>query len=328
MVKLKEGIMKLTHERKHVADLHAEFKENTENIKYNPVKLKFIGVDGFDVYNITAPFECGVKQIIAGRVEKRDSEHSKVMFFELKNSVCTLIKDAQVFELQDPSVSKIGDEIVLSGVEIFDHPTLIGCLWWRTVFFRGKDIYSLKRFGEGPNGMKDIRLIDIGDKIGIFSRPQHPEGKVDSLGGRGTIGYSEVEKLEDLNADIINKAILLENQLFSEEWLGANEIHVLRNRLLGVLGHVAMYDENRDRHYYPAVFAFDSENKTYSNLKIVADRAMFLDGPCKKADLHDVVFSGGIRKKEDNKAVLYVGTGDVESQYIKIENPFCEYELL
>ena len=318
--------MKLIHQQKHVVDLHAEFKKRSKNKNFDPVKLEFIGVDGYDVYNITAPFECDGKQVIAGRVEKRDSEYSKVMFFELNNSLCTLINGAKIFELQDPSISIICNEIVLSGVEVFEHPILLGSLWWRTVFFRGKDINSLKRFAEGPNGMKDIRLIDLDDKVGIFSRPQHPEGKIDSLGGRGIIGYAEIDSLNDLNSGTINNAAFLEKQLFPEQWLGANEIHILKNGLLGILGHVAMYDTNRDRHYYPAVFAFDLGTKTYSTLRIIADRFMFKEGVCKKPDLNDVVFSGGIRRLGDGRAVLYVGTGDVESQCVKIEDPFLEFE--
>ena len=318
--------MKLIHEQKHVMDLHAEFRDRIDGKVFTAGKLEFIGVDGFDVYNITAPFECDGKIVIAGRVEKRDSEHSKIMFFNKNGNRCEPIKDAQIFELQDPSISKIGKEIILSGVEIFDHPILNGRLWWKTVFFRGKDIYSLKRFAEGPNGMKDIRLIDLKGRVGVFTRPQHPKGETGSLGGRGSIGYIEVSSLNEFNTEIIESAVLLEKQVFPEEWIGANEMHILKNDLLGVLGHVAVYDKNRDRHYYPAVFAFDTETKTYSALKLIAERSMFLDGPCKKPDLQDVVFSGGIRRQKNGKAVLYVGTGDVESQFIEIDDPFIEYE--
>ena len=34
-------------------------------------KLHFPGEDGFDVYNITAPFESSGRRVIAGRVERR-----------------------------------------------------------------------------------------------------------------------------------------------------------------------------------------------------------------------------------------------------------------
>jgi len=231
-----------------------------------------------------------------------------------------------IYELKDPSVVQIGNELVVSGVEIFDHPVNKGHLWWRTIFMKGKDIFSLEKFSHGPNGMKDIRLVDLDNKIGIFSRPQNPEGKLDSLGGRGSVAYTEVDSLNELNVDSIEKAELLDGQLDNENWMGANEIHVLKNGLLGVLSHVAMYDKNMGRHYYPTIFSFDPETKTYSTIKIIADRDMFEDGPCKKTDLKDVVFSGGIIRKDNRKAVLYVGTGDTEAQKIEIDDPFIEYE--
>ena len=47
--------------------------------------LTFKGVDGYDVYNPSIPFELNGKTYIAGRVEKRDSERSKVKLFDKKD---------------------------------------------------------------------------------------------------------------------------------------------------------------------------------------------------------------------------------------------------
>ena len=318
--------MKFKHEQKDVSKLIDEFRRRTGNKTFTAEKLTFKGVDGYDVYNITAPFKMNGKEIIAGRVEKRDSEHARVMFFEKEGNSYILINGTSCFELQDPSISIIGNELILSGVEIFDHPFKKGKLWWKTVFYRGKDIFSLKRFTEGPNGMKDIRLVDLGEKLGVFARPQSPVGALGSDGGRGSIAYIEIDSLNDLNAEKIAKAKIFEKQLLHQQWLGANEIHVLNNGLMGILGHVAMYDDNKDRHYYPAAFVFDRQSGTYSTVKIIAERCLFKDGPCKKPDLKDVVFSGGIIRKADGKSELFVGTGDTEAQKIEIDDPFLEYE--
>jgi len=320
--------MKLSAERKHVRGLHSEFRDRIKDSEFTANKLVFENVDNRDVYNITIPFSHNGKNIIAGRVEDRDSEYSNVIFFEENDEKWFPVKDAPIYNLQDPAVSLINGELVLSGIEVFDHPIQKESLWYKTIFLKGKDIYSLKKFAEGPNGMKDIRFVDLEDKIGIFSRPQHPEGKVGSLGGRGMIAYSEIEKLDDLDLEGIDDSHVLHGQLPDEEWLGSNEVHVLKNGFLGVLSHVAMYDENMDRHYYPAVFSFDPETKTYSTIKIIAERDMFEDGPCKKPDLKDVVFSGGMIRKDNGKAVLYVGTGDTEAQKVEIDDPFIEYENL
>jgi len=320
--------IKLKSEQKCVDELHLEFTTRLKDSKFSPKKLIFEGVKGKDVYNITVPFNQNGKIIIAGRVESRDSEYSEVIFFEENNNKWYPVKDAPKYKLQDPAVSIIKKELVLSGIEVFDHPTLEGFLWYKTVFFKGKDIFSLRKFAEGPNGMKDIRFVDLDNKIGIFSRPQHPEGKVGSLGGRGMIAYSEIETLDNFNSIVIENAYHLSDQLDKEDWLGANEIHVLKNGLLGVLSHVAKFDEKQDRHYYSSVFVFDPETKTHSTMKIIAERKMFIDGPAKSPDLKNVVFSGGLIRKESGKAILYVGTGDTEAQTVEIDDPFLEYENL
>ena len=93
--------------------------------------------------------------------------------------------------------------------------------------------------------MKDLRLVELQDgSIGVFTRPQGEKG------GRGKIGFTRVASLEELSIDQINKAPLLEGQFVDEEWGGCNEIHLLPNGILGVLGHIACFDEQGDRHYY------------------------------------------------------------------------------
>ena len=170
--------------------------------------------------------------------------------------------------------------------------------------------------------MKDLRLVELENKkIGVFTRPQHPEGKIGSLGGRGKIGYVELNSLDEINPENLMKAKILD-QISDENWLGANEIHILGNGKLGVLAHVAMYDSKKDRHYYPAAFIFEPKTGVSSEIKIIAERKMFLDGPSKTPDLKDVVFSGGLIRKSNGKADLFVGTSDAEAQMIEIGDPF------
>ncbi|MDZ5010419.1 DUF1861 family protein, partial [Clostridium perfringens] len=66
---------------------------------YNVEKIKFVNVGDNDVYNITAPFKNDDKTIIAGRVEARDSEHSKVYFFENISEGWSPAKGYPVLEL-------------------------------------------------------------------------------------------------------------------------------------------------------------------------------------------------------------------------------------
>lgn len=299
-----------------VETLLEEFNKTYEKESYVASRIQFEEIKGHDIYNITAPFiSCG-KRVIAGRVERRDSEHSKVYFFEEKEGVWNIIKDAPIFQLQDPFVSMVCGELIFGGVHVFPHPDNPKNLWWCTQFYRGKDIYSLELFFEGPSGMKDIRLVELkSGEVGIFTRPQGEKG------GRGKIGYTQVATLNDLTKECIEEAPVLDH-VISENWIGGNEIHLLENGELGVLSHVASFDEKGDRHYYSSTFIFHPESRTYRDFKIIAKRALFLEGPTKRGDLVDVVFSGGLERVENSRAILYAGISDAEAQSLKLPDPF------
>lgn len=287
----------------------------------NAEKLAFAGVGDKDVYNITAPFLDEGEPVIAGRVESRESEYSEVRFFIERNGEWVPREGAPAFELQDPFQTRIGGELVLGGVQIYPHPTQENALMWRTVFYKGKSIAELKPFFKGPDGMKDLRLVELQDGgIGIFTRPQGEKG------GRGKIGFARVNRLEDLSIELIAHTPLLEGQFIDEEWGGANEAHLLGNGRIGVLGHIASFDAQGDRHYYPMAFALDPATGAYSDIELIAVRDQFLPGAAKRTDLADVVFSGGLVRNGDGTAVLYAGISDAEAHRLTIADPFQKFE--
>lgn len=286
----------------------------------NSTKLHFAGVEGFDIYNITKPFENEDKQVIAGRVEKRDEEWSTVIFFEQVSAAeYHKVSDYPTFKLQDPFVAFIHGELVLGGVEVFPHPDYpveSGNLWYRTVFYKGKTIQTLEKFAEGPLGMKDIRFVELSDKkIGVFTRPQG------EIGGRGQIGFFVMEDWSQFTEENILNAHLLKELFITEEWGGVNEAHLLANGEIGVLGHIASFDSEGNRHYYPFVFTFNHETMDYHSVGLLFERADIQPGETKRPDLVDVIFPGGIVLKEA-VAEVYVGVSDAEAQYVVIPNPF------
>lgn len=300
-----------------VDKLISEYREKKKKLTPIPDKLNFEGVSGYDVYNITAPFESNGQLYIAGRVEKRESEHSKVYFFK-KTAENHWIVDQTlpVFTLQDPFVTFIDEELVFGGVEIFESEDNPSILKWRTVFYKGETIDDLTRFFEGPMGMKDVRLKQLKDKrILVLTRPQG------LVGGRGKIGAAVVENLSSLTIEAIERAVLFNELFIEEEWGGANEMHLLDKNTVGVLSHIAKFDEEDNRHYYAAVFELNIDTLTPRNLKIIAERKEFLPGPSKRPDLEDVIFSGGM-VREDGEAVLYAGVSDAQAQKLKISDPF------
>ncbi|AJR09470.1 DUF1861 domain-containing protein [Photobacterium gaetbulicola] len=307
----------LTASKISVSERYAEFVENKPH-SAKTEKLLFSGVGSKDVYNISAPFVFDGHTLIAGRIEDRDSEHSIAGFFHKVDGHWVLLEGAPTFVLQDPFVTFIDQELVFGGVEIAPHPENPQALTWKTVFYRGTALDNLTRFAEGPEGMKDIRLCEIEpNRIAVFTRPQ---GEV---GGRGTIGYTEIDQLSNLTPTTINQAKLLTEQFEEHDWGGANEAHHLGNGIIGVLSHVAMFDDKGDRHYYPSVFTYNSKNHTYSDLKIIAERDLFTPGAAKRPDLIDVVFSGGLYGDlTDSKLKLFAGISDAEAHWLEINNPF------
>lgn len=297
--------------------------EADQKMVADPLKLVFLGVDNQDVYNICAPFEDEGELVIAGRMESRDSEQSKILFFVMRDGVCTPREGSPVFNLQDPFYTRIGGELIVGGVQIYPHPERAGFLSWRTVLYRGDRIIALQPFFNGPDGMKDLRLVELKDgSLGVFTRPQG------EIGGRGKIGFSRVQSLGELTLQIIEDAPLLEGQFSDEEWGGANELHLLSNGWVGVLGHIACYDDHNNRHYYPMIFVLDPETGWYSDIELIAVRSCFLPGEAKRSDLVDVVFSGGLIRKADGTADLFAGISDAEAHRITISDPFIKFETL
>ncbi|MBW7454629.1 DUF1861 family protein, partial [Paenibacillus sepulcri] len=266
-------------------------------------KLIFSGVGGRDVYNITAPFHYDGEEVIMGRVEERDSEFSQVFFFtQSADHVWSPRAHTHTYNLQDPCVALIKSELVFGGVELVtaaDNPRRI--ISWCTQFYRGTHIDSLCHFSSGPANMKDIRLIELLDgRVGVFTRPQGARG------GRGQIGFTIIDSLDELNEQTFHNAEILQDQFVSEEWGGANEAHLLKNGLVGVLGHIACFDEQSHKHYYSCVFAMNPLTLEKTPLKIIAVRGDFPTGPGKRPDLEDVIFSGGLVRLGNGRAMLSV----------------------
>ncbi|MBC1935344.1 DUF1861 family protein [Listeria grandensis] len=304
-----------------IAVLLAEYR--AKNAPSAVERLAFVGVADKDVYNITAPFVVaeGVA-VIAGRVESRDSEMAEIGFFEQRDASWVWLDGMPELALQDPFVTRIDGEWIIGGVEVFPSEADPAKLAWRTCLYRGAQLADLTLFFQGPVGMKDLRLKQLtnGD-IAVFTRPQGEKG------GRGKIGFCLVKNLADVTIELIEAAPLLAPHFAENEWGGANEIHVLKNGKLGVLAHIANFDLAGNRHYYAAICVIDPQDGTIvAPMEIISERGDFLAGPSKRPDLVDVVFSGGLIRKPDGTADLYVGISDADAQKRTIRDPFVKFE--
>lgn len=290
----------------------------------NPRPIAFLGVDGYDVYNISTPFACEGRNYIAGRVEKRDTEFSCVRIFEKtgEDEYTAILPEMTFRNLQDPFVTFIGGELVLGGVQIVSHPLdEHRIISWQTLFFRGKTPADLQLCAVGPSCMKDIRLCELADgRVAVFSRPQ---GKI---GGKGKIGFTTVPSLNDLCADTILEAVVDPSFFLEEEWGGCNEVHLLRNGLLGVMGHMA-FRTGGGLHYNAMTFVIDPATGEHTAPRIIATRGdMTTEAFGKRPDLVDVLFTAGIVRHGDGKATLYTGVSDCQAWCAEIDDPFAAFE--
>ncbi len=299
---------------KSIKEVLKSYKSKVRDVK----QIRFSGVSDLDVYNITKPYKLKRTNYILGRVEPRDlEENAKVMFFKRKKNSSYWVVDCDlpVLDLQDPFLTKIKGLFVLGGVQVKwrkDEKDLN----YRMVFFKGKDIHNLQEFAVGPWGMKGVRLVELDKGIGVFTRPQGKKG------GRGKIGFTIIDSLKDLNVQVLSSAKLIDNQFAKGEWGGVNDVVLLDDRNLGVLGHVARYSKDEKmRFYYPMAFRFDYKNRRSGFMKILVRRGEIPEGEAKKPGLYNVVYPGGIVRK-NGKAVIYAGVGDAEAYKIIIDDPF------
>ena len=293
-------------------------RHRRDNKVFKTERLSFSGVDGFDVYNISHEFFFGGEYYIAGRVEKRDSEISDVVLFKRVEGGVYSATDVRIKNLQDPCFTVINGKPVLGGTKIyFDNDGRIND--WNTAFYTGDDLNSLKKFLDAPKKMKDVRLFET-DEIEVFTRPQG------GAAGAGKIGYASAPSLSEITIQTIENAPLLTTQFAQGTWGGVNQVHLLKNGKLGVLGHIAVMSEGDVRHYYGMVFCFDTKTGRSTQVKIICERSDFESGAYKREDLIDVVFAGGLVRNGDGTAYLYVGLSDAESHRALIADPFAEYE--
>jgi len=290
----------------------------------NATLLNFAGTGGKDAYNCTAAMIDG-RLVVASRVEpRRDQTAAKVFFYHQRADGCfEEIPDAPVFDMQDPAIALIGKEIIVSGVEVEwgpkryegdEEPPTTG---YRTIFYRGTQLGDLKRFAQGPDRMKDIRLIELPDgRIGVFTRPQGGEA------GPGKIAFTIINTLEDLTPGRLAEAVTIPGQFAEGEWGGANHLQILDKKTIGVLGHVASKDKNGALHYYAMTFTFDLETKTASPLRIIATREDFPPSESKRSKQGDVVFSGALLPEGGDRYTLYAGLSDTKDGKNTVIHPF------
>ncbi len=281
-----------------------------------------------DVYNPTAPFH----GVIVGRVEKRDSEHSKSVFFKYDENLVSngnklhVDDSAAVFEnLQDPFFSEHAQFILFGGVKLISQQK--DSSTFRTVIFKANDVHGLDPnnvFASGPLGEKDIRVLQLEENSVIVSR--RPQG---GEYGKGRIYYQLIGGVDDLPKTLAAldgirylSTPQLDEHYAAGGWAGVNQMLKLEDGRVGVIGHLGRFDESGGRNYSAFALKLDPRTGDATEFKIIADIGSVPKMDPKRPDLSDVVFPGGLVRHPDGTARLFLGVRDSYSVELDLPDPF------
>ena len=297
-----------------------EFEKN-KNI-YESVLLKFTGVkENEDVYNCSIPFEYGGKRYIFGRVEPHDKWASSriYIFEETSKDTYNKVENVISYQLEDPFFTIIDNELVLGGVSVIKSKG--EAVNYRTYFYRGNEPFEPTYFTTGPDMMKDIRLVQLPDGIGVFSRPD------------GYIGFTVIKDLSELDDKIISEAPIIDF-ISGDSYGGLNQCHYLSGGMIGMIGHMVYPKINKnsqlERVYINIAAVFDPNTKKTVMNKIIGTRRCYPESAHVRmgnngVPLDDCAFTSGIVMREDGKVDLYSGLSDALEGRITIDNPFEGY---
>ncbi len=307
----------------NLKERRAEF-EKTKTV-YASAKLTFHGVDGYDVYNTSTPFEWQGRMYLFGRVERRaDWARSTCRLFVNTGADDWTVVPEVIYPLEDPSVAWIGGQLVLVGTHVRHKPA--GVDTYYAYFYRGSDPRDLEYFATGPNFMKDVRLVQLADgQIGVFSRPRNAE-IMQRFGCESQIGFTVIDTLDELLAETIENAPYIPGVFGAKEWGGCNQAHLLADGRIGVIAHQCYLEKDADgveqQVYMNTAFVYNREKHVLEDFRIIGTRPCYPASTPKMPFLKDCAFTSGITLRPDGKADLYSGLSDTAEGRIVTPNPF------
>lgn len=285
---------------------------------YETTFLTFKNVGENTVYNCSTPFTMNGKKYMFGRVEKADEWifSNTLLFEETGKDEWTRVSNTPSFNLEDPFIVKINNEMIFGGTHVTKDATK--CASYLCEFYRGNP-FDLKYITSGPARMKDVRLIELKDgQIGIFSHFRDDEHCM--------TGFTKIKRIEQLNAKIINNAPFINHRAFGDAWGGPNQCYLLESGYVGCIGHHGYLQKRVNavmlKVYCATSFVFDPETLNVYDFKVIATRTCFPDAPPKIPKLEDCIFVSGIVMRDDGKADLYSGVGDNRQGRCVIDYPF------
>lgn len=289
--------------------------------------LRFEGCGGRDVYNCSVPFEFNGKTYIWGRVEKREEWATSVtmLFEQREDGVFVRAPGSEIYPLEDPFFMQIKGEYILGGTHVVKDKAKIKTYY--VYFYRGKSPFALKYFTTGPDYMKDVRLVELTNgRIGVFSRPRNDE-IFEKYGTVSQIGYTEIDSLDELDAEVIDRAAYIPGCFAENEWGGVNQAIALRDRLIGLIGHQG-YTLWKGEQEYPiyvnTAYVYDPAHNEIVKKEVIGVLSDYPPTDTKTPAHIYCAFTSGIIGTGE-KVRLYSGLGDAHEGWVEIPDPFRGY---
>ncbi len=165
--------------------------------------------------------------------------------------------------------------------------------------------------------MKDIRLCQLADgSIAVCGRPRGGQA------GRGKVTYSRLTSLSELTHDAVWSAAILPGMIPEDRKIGNNELHLLPDGSIGVLGHIALGEEEHDMRYTVATWSINPDTGVATKPQELVERSDFPPTEPKLPRLADVVFPGSLERLGGDTWRLYAGLGDSGVGAIDLTHPF------
>ena len=281
-------------------------------------KLVFKGTEGWDVYNCSVPFRFDGGRYIFGRVEKHEKWIAShiALFRETGKDEWTRDERFNELELEDPYVQIVKGELIVGGTFI-KRDAQGKFLTYIGRFFRGKDPLSLKHFADGPDQMKDIRMVELKNgRIGVFSRPRGEDVRK-KYGSEAVVGYFEIASLDEFTAEKAQNAEIIPGLFGKDEWGGCNQGYAMKDGRILVAAHLscsgpAATNGIPRQIYMNAAFVFDPAAFRATEPKIVATRSFYPCNEPKAPSLDDCVFTSGFVFRDDGLVDIYTGLCDAD----------------
>ena len=178
----------------------------------------------------------------------------------------------------------------------------------------GTNLSEFTLLYEGIIGRKGDRLVELPDGIGIFTRPAW-----DKDGGEACkISFTKLPNLDQLTQAHVLSAREI-GHFGQQEWGGVNQLELLRDGRIGVIGHVARINGGK-KSYDAMSFIFDSKSGQVSDYQLIAKYSQFPEVEAKTEELSEVIYIGGRHTTSDGD-MIYCGKYDSASVRGKRRRP-------